>query len=84
LARAIGAADKGAGDNEAAAAFLDALEFLCAEVAIPTLAAYGVPREPFFAAMDKMAVDALASGSPANNPRLATREEIIDLYYKVL
>ena len=24
--------------------------------------------------------DAIASGSPANNPRLATKEEIIELY----
>ena len=28
----------------------------------------------------KMAEDAIASGSPANNPRQATKEEIIELY----
>jgi alcohol dehydrogenase class IV len=28
----------------------------------------------------KMAADALASGSPARNPRIATRGEIIALY----
>jgi alcohol dehydrogenase len=27
-----------------------------------------------------MADDAIASGSPANNPRLATKDEIIALY----
>jgi alcohol dehydrogenase len=27
-----------------------------------------------------MAVDAIASGSPGNNPRQATKEEIIELY----
>ena len=28
--------------------------------------------------------DAIASGSPGNNPRVATKEEIIELYYKAL
>jgi alcohol dehydrogenase len=32
----------------------------------------------------KMAEDALASGSPANNPRQATAEEIVNLYYAAL
>ena len=30
-----------------------------------------------------MASQALASGSPANNPRVPTREEIIELYRRV-
>ena len=32
------------------------------------------------AALEKMAGDALGSGSPANNPRPATAEEIMTLY----
>ena len=32
----------------------------------------------------KMAEDALASGSPGNNPRLASKQEIIELYYAAL
>jgi len=34
----------------------------------------------FDAEIDKTAADALASGSPANNPRIPTKEEIVGLY----
>ena len=33
---------------------------------IPTLEAYGINKEEFFAVVDKMAQDALTSGSPDN------------------
>lgn len=83
LARAISAVDGKAGDNDAAAAFLDALDALCTEVSIPTLAAYGVPKESFFAAIDKMAGDALASGSPGNTRRSISKADIVELYQKL-
>jgi len=50
------------------------------DVGIPTLRGLGVPEERFLALLEKMAADALASGSPANNPRLATAGEIVELY----
>ncbi len=80
LARAIGAADRNTGDNDAAEAFLRALDDLCAALDIPTLARYGIPRDAFFAAMDKMAGDALASGSPASTMREVTKDNILALY----
>lgn len=78
-ARAVGVSDK---QDDAAAAqdFLTALEKLCSVVEIPTLAEYGIDREKFFAAMDKMADDALASGSPSNTIREVTKQDIIDIY----
>ena len=78
-ARAVGASDK-QDDTAAAQDFLAALEKLCRAVEIPTLAEYGIDRERFFAAMDKMADDALASGSPANTIREVTKQDILDIY----
>ncbi len=78
-ARAVGASDK-SDDTAAAQDFLAALEKLCGIVEIPTLAEYGIDREKFFAAMDKMADDALASGSPANTIREVTKQDILDIY----
>lgn len=78
-ARAIGASDD-TDDKAAAQAFLDALQELCGRVGIPTLAEYGIDREKFFSVMDKMADDALASGSPANTIREVTKQDILDIY----
>ena len=78
-ARAAGASDS-PDDKAAAQDFLNALENLCRTVGIPTLAEYGIDRGKFFAAMDKMADDALASGSPANTIREVTKQDILDIY----
>lgn len=78
-ARAIGASDD-TDDKAAAQSFLDALQELCGKVGIPTLAEYGIDREKFFSVMDKMADDALASGSPANTIREVTKQDILDIY----
>lgn len=40
----------------------------------------GMERAKFDAVVEKMAADALASGSPLNNPRVPTSGEIISLY----
>jgi alcohol dehydrogenase len=39
-----------------------------------------VEKEKLDQLAPKMAEDAIASGSPGNNPRQATKEEIIELY----
>ena len=41
-------------------------------------------REKLEPLVAKMADDAIASGSPGNNPRIATKEEMVELYYKAL
>ena len=78
-ARAVGVSCN-ADDSAAAQDFLAALEKLCGAVEIPTLAEYGIDRGEFFAAMDKMADDALASGSPANTIREVAKQDILDIY----
>lgn len=64
--------------REALVAYLEALN---QELEIPRLRHCCKNDEAAFAAaLSKMATDALASGSPANNPVVPTTEEIIDLY----
>ena len=54
---------------------------LCNDLKIPNMKAYGIDKERFGQVVSKMATDALASGSPGNNPRVPSHEEIVDLYY---
>ena len=80
LGKTIGAVWEGSDSEENAKLFLCAVENLCTELEIPTLAQYGIDREAFFAAMDKMADDALISGSPANTRREVTKQDILTIY----
>lgn len=54
------------------------------DLEVPTLTELGVSAEKLAPVVEKMAEDALASGSPGNNPRLATKEEIVQLYHAAL
>lgn len=59
------------------------LEALNTDLELPRLAqCRGVERAHFEAEVEKMATDALASGSPANNPRVPTAQEIVTLYHE--
>jgi alcohol dehydrogenase len=42
----------------------------------------GIEEKKFQSLVNQMAADALASGSPGNNPRKATQAEIVELYKK--
>jgi alcohol dehydrogenase class IV len=81
-ARAIGAADRDTPDGQAVAALVGELRKLNADLEVPSPKAYGIDRAKFAELMPTMAQQALASGSPANNPRVPTAEEIIALYEK--
>jgi alcohol dehydrogenase class IV len=62
-------------------ALMDGLEALNAQLGIPRLRDVArVDRSQFESHLAKMAEDALASGSPQNNPVVPTREEIVELY----
>ena len=52
------------------------------DLKIPTLRGLGVDEKKFHSIVNQMAADAIASGSPGNNPRKATTEEIVELYRK--
>ena len=80
LARAVGVATEEESAIYATEKFLDAVEKLCAHCEVPTLSAYGIDRAHFFAVMDKMTTDALASGSPANTRKPVDKEDILRIY----
>ena len=79
LARALGAETDGLTPSEAARAGLEAVRGLVRALRIPRLGEL-VPREAFDAQLPAMVREAVASGSPDNNPRLASPEEIAALY----
>ena len=53
------------------------------ELQVPTPEQFGIEREHFFNNLEVMAEQALASGSPGNNPRVPSAEEIIEIYKKL-
>ncbi len=65
---------------EAADLAAKSIKKLIKDIKIPSLRELGVDKEKLDKLALKMAEDAIASGSPANNPRQATKEEIIELY----
>lgn len=83
LARIIGVASPETEDKAAAFQFVEALRNICSQCGIPTLAEYGIDQKEFYAAMDKMAEDALLSGSPANTRKEVTKADILGIYEKL-
>ncbi|PLR68755.1 iron-containing alcohol dehydrogenase [Bacillus sp. UMB0893] len=67
-------------DKEAAQHAIDEIKALCQELNIPNLKGWGIHQQAFEKAIPKMAYDAIASGSPGNNPKVPTLEEITELY----
>ena len=80
LADAIGVSAEGDDEKTKAGKFINALGELCAFCQVPTLEAWGIDREVFFANMDKMAQDALDSGSPGNTRKPLEKEDILKIY----
>ena len=78
--RAAGFAPHGADEVWAGEALCDGLVALNRDLGVPTPQAYGIAWQDWEAAMDTMADQALASGSPANNPRVPDKAEIVALY----
>lgn len=81
VARTMGLCAADASDASAAASLVEGLEKLNARLEVPRIRDFkGATLEVFEAALEKMASDALASGSPANNPVVPTAPEIVQLY----
>ena len=79
-ARCMGVAGQGAADQVAGAKLLEELAALNAELRVPTPAAYGIDRDRWNALLPTMAAQALASGSPTNNPAVPDADAIMTLY----
>lgn len=69
--------------EEASNEFIRALENLCGICEIPTLKEYGINKTDFDNVIDKMAQDAMDSGSPGNTIKKVTKEDLIEIYKKL-
>jgi alcohol dehydrogenase class IV len=81
--RRMGFADLDDSNAVAAAKLITGLERLNKDLSVPTPAEYGIDEATWSGKMALMAQQALASGSPANNPRVPTADEIVGLYREV-
>ncbi len=82
-ARIMGVAESGDSDSVAGQKLVEALRRLNEDLKVPGPKAYGLDSRRWDELLPLMAEQAIASGSPGNNPRLASAEEIVELYQKV-
>jgi alcohol dehydrogenase class IV len=76
----MGIADDSEGSQATVARLLDELRRLNDDLQVPTPRAWGIDAARYEKLLPVMASQALGSGSPANNPRIPTSDEIIELY----
>ena len=81
--RAIGFATGDQNDEDAAEALATGLATLNRELDVPTPSEFGIVKAEWDASLDTMAEQAIASGSPANNPRVPSTTEVVALYQSV-
>jgi len=82
-ARTIGVADRFDSDADAGRKLVDALFARNEELEVPSPMKFGIAEDRYFSLIPTMAEQALASGSPQNNPRIPTREEIEEIYRQI-
>ena len=68
-------------DEELADLTIYDIKNLCHDLNIPNMKTWGIDEQKFQEVIEKMATDAIASGSPANNPKVPSKQEIINLYH---
>lgn len=83
IAEAMGENVTGLSVMDAAYLAVKAVDRLIIDIKVPSLKGLGIDRDKLINISEKMAVDAIDSGSPGNNPRIATKQEIVELYKKV-
>ncbi len=82
IAEVMGETKEGMTTTEKAEASVKAVKSLIRDLNVPSLKELGVDKSRLSELSSKMAEEALASGSPGNNPRQASLEEIKELYMK--
>lgn len=82
-ARALGVSSTTASDALAADSLVAALVELSHDVAVPTPATYGIDEARWEALVPTMVEQALASGSPQNNPCIPDADQIAQLYRQI-
>ncbi len=78
--RTIGFAAGDDDDETAAGKLVDGLYAYKRDLEVPSMAAFGIDHGAYENALAQMAEDALRSGAPSLNPRVATKDEIIGLF----
>ena len=79
-ARAMGIALANDEDDLANKKLLIELSAINEELNVPSPREFGINKDDFMNNLEIMAEQAIASGSPGNNPRVPSNEEIIDIY----
>ncbi|WP_028468198.1 iron-containing alcohol dehydrogenase [Neptunomonas japonica] len=79
-ARAMGVADSQDNTQQANQKLLSELHALNDELKVPTPSQFGIDQDQFLSLLEEMATQALNSGSPGNNPRAPSKDEIIAIY----
>ncbi len=82
-ARAMGCADATDDTDVAVAKLVEELRALNRDLQVPTPKGFGIAEADWQARIPTMAEQAEASGSPANNPRVPTIEEMSAIYREV-
>lgn len=68
-------------DGEIAEQAISEIKKLCRDLNIPNMNTWGLDKKNLDKVVLKMATDALASGSPGNNPKVPSHEDIVQLYH---
>jgi alcohol dehydrogenase class IV len=82
-ARTMGVADRSDSDAKAGKKLVNALFERNKDLEVPSPKRFGISEEQYFSLIPTMAKQALASGSPQNNPRIPTSEEIEEIYRQI-
>lgn len=80
VAKAIGVCVNNLSDLDFAKEGVMQIKKLCEDIEIPSISGLGIDKNAFMKQLDKMASDALASGSPYNTARKPSKEDIIKIY----
>ncbi len=79
-AKAMGIADIYDDNNSANLKLINELKLLNQDLEVPTLEKYGIEKKHFMDNIEIMASQAIASGSPSNNPIIPSNKQVVDLY----
>jgi alcohol dehydrogenase class IV len=82
-ARVMGMVPAEGANDEAVSELVRNLHELNRKLKVPTPAEFGIDRRAWEASIPSMVQQALASGSPANNPRVPSEAEIERLYLEI-
>jgi len=79
-ARAMGLTEQSTDTELAVKRLLTELRQLNKDLDVPSPKDYGIDKEKYFSLLTTMAEQALASGSPNNNPKVPGVQEMTELY----